>query len=142
LNQQIPKSGRLAFCNQLIGNSSGFNLNGANYYLYVSSHTYSISDTLATYTAIEANPTYFPGKTATGWVPATIEVTENDGYSYANSVTWVNTSGSSVSFYGFFVSESTNTTLLMAGAFDSAPIVVPNGSSITIVPTFYFTSIY
>lgn len=48
-----------------------------------------------------------------------------------------NTSGSPVSCYGYYVTDTANTKLFAVANFDSAPIVVPNGIAFPVVtPAF------
>ena len=81
----------------------------------------------------------FPGYasvtvTSGGWTSS--GVSGHVGYKIAPAITFTNSSGSSVSVYGFFVTDSTGTILLAAARFDAAPIVIPNGGTQQVIPSW------
>jgi hypothetical protein len=63
-------------------------------------------------------------------------VSGHNGFAIASPITFTNSSGSSQSVYGYYVTDSANTVLLAVALFDSAPVVIPNAGTETVVPTW------
>jgi hypothetical protein len=104
------------------------------YRLFANNVTPTLNDTLATYT--EAS---FAGYAAVSqnWSNFTINgVANHQGYALAPPVTFTNTSGSTQTVYGYYVTDDLNTTLLAAARFDGAPISIPTGTGYSVVPTW------
>jgi hypothetical protein len=71
------------------------------------------------------------------WTDFTLNgVSGNTGYAIAPPVAFSNSSGSDQQVYGYFVTDTGNTMVVAAARFDGAPVTIPNGSSIAVVPTW------
>jgi len=65
-------------------------------------------------------------------------VSGHNGFGIAAPINFANTSGVNQSAYGYYVTDPAGspTMILAIALFDSAPVVVPNGGQITVVPTW------
>jgi hypothetical protein len=61
-------------------------------------------------------------------------VAGHNGYGIAPPITFSNSSGSPVTAYGYYVTDTTNTILLAIALFDSAPITIAAGGTWNVVP--------
>lgn len=107
--------------------------------LFVNDITPSSSSILGDFT--EASFEGYSEVAIEDWTSPTInesDQAESDGDPAAFSAV----ESDSGNLYGFYLVDSTNTTCLLAGRFDSAPIVVPAGSTLTITPSTLAASIY
>lgn len=62
------------------------------------------------------------------------QVSAHVGELKALDLFWSNTSPSSFSVYGYYVTDSTGTVLVAAAKFDNAPVVVPVGKYVQVTP--------
>ncbi len=112
--------------------------------IFASSHTPAVTDTLSTYTAIEASFTGYSAHTITrtiaggtwgavGLTGTTIDGTNNNAKStYGTTQTWSATSSQTV--YGHFYSGVTSTVGILAELWASSVALV-NPSSLSLIPT-------
>lgn len=56
------------------------------------------------------------------------------GFAIAGLITFGNTSGVDQAAYGYIARDSTGATLLLAARFDGAPLVVPSGIGLNVLP--------
>jgi len=118
----------LLFCLQQIANAAGA---GMYWRLYTSNTTPAKSDTLATYTLA-----------ATGWGRIQValasftlqQVAADIGSIQAPNIVFTNTTGGSITVYGYVIYEPTGNKLVAAARFDAAPVVVPNGGTVVVTP--------
>jgi hypothetical protein len=111
--------------------------------LFSTSHTPAVTDTLATYTAIEASFTGYSAKTLTrsiaagtwgnvGLTGTTIDPANNNAKStYGTQQTWSATSAQTI--YGYFLSGVTSGVGILAEQFASS-ISLTNPSSLNLTP--------
>jgi hypothetical protein len=108
-------------------------LNGSvKYRLYTNNYTPDLNAVLASVTeaafAGYANVSQtFANFTLNG-------VSGHQGFAIAPPVSFSNTSGGPVNVYGYYVTDSGGTLLLAIARFDSAPIVIPNGGNVQVIP--------
>jgi hypothetical protein len=67
-----------------------------------------------------------------GWV---VSVVGHLGFAIGTPIAFANSSGSTVSPYGYFVLDSTGTWLMAAAQFDGAPVAIADGDSYVMVPS-------
>jgi hypothetical protein len=132
----VQDSGKEAFLNYLTGNG-GHAISGCKYHLYVNNVVPNHADTLGTYT--EASWAGYSAQTAGGWTVAGLDGTFH-ATSSANNLTWANTSGGSVSVYGYYVTDSASAMLLFSELFAGAPLTIPNGMTLILTPNVTDTS--
>lgn len=71
------------------------------------------------------------------WTDFTIfGVAAHNGFGLAPPISFSNTSGATVTAYGYFVTDPGNTLLLAVALFDGAPVSIPTGTSYNVVPTW------
>jgi hypothetical protein len=63
-------------------------------------------------------------------------VQAHSGFAIASPITFTNSSGSPVNVYGYYVTDSTDTILLAIAQFDNAPIAIPAGQTLTVIPVW------
>jgi hypothetical protein len=65
-------------------------------------------------------------------------VSGHNGFAIAPAITFGNTSGVPQSAYGYYVTDPAGspTKLLAVARFDSAPVVIPNGGTTIVIPTW------
>ncbi len=139
---KILKTGQTQLENDLL---AGGALENWSFRLFSTSHTPAVTDTLATYTAIEATFTGYAAKTLTRSVsgatwstpaivtPGTIDATNGNSKATYGSApqSWSATSAQTV--YGYFVSGVTSLVGLFAEQFASS-IALVNPSTLQITP--------
>lgn len=82
--------------------------------------------------------------TFTGYAPVTLDdtdfttvgVTAHVGFILAPPISFLNSSGGSISCYGYYVTDVGPTQLLAVALFDGAPIIKNDGESFIVVPTW------
>lgn len=112
---------------------------GAKLVLYSNNVTITETTVLGDFT-----PCTFPGysdQTLSGWSTPT-----DDGSHHAASTpspaSFTPSGSASGNIYGAFIADSGGTHLLDAGQFDSAPLNVPDGTTLVVTPTVQQGSIY
>lgn len=141
MSMKVLKTGQVQFETDLL---SGGSLESWSLRLFASSHTPAVTDTLTTYTAIEASFTGYAAKTltrsvsGTTWAtPAatgsTIDPTNHNSYSTYGSAaqSWSATSAQTI--YGYFWSGVTSGVGLIAEQFASSVALV-NPSTLNLTP--------
>lgn len=104
------------------------------YRLFTNNYTPTLSDVVGDYT--EAAWTSYAAITQ-AWADFTINgVSGHNGFALAPPISFSNGSGSPVSAYGYFVTDSTGAILLAAARFDSAPVTIAAGGTALVVPTW------
>jgi hypothetical protein len=104
------------------------------YRLFTNNITPSLSDVVSTYT--EAAWTGYAAVSQT-WTNFTLNgVSGHNGFAIAAPITFSNSSGATVTPYGYFVTDSTGTILLAAARFDNPPVSILNGGSALVVPSW------
>jgi hypothetical protein len=89
------------------------------------------TDTLATYT--EAT---FPGYASVSLTPATLGAASGGTITYGSQITFTCTGTSTDNVYGYYVNQTTSTTLVWSERDAAAPFAVRNnGDAIKITPT-------
>jgi hypothetical protein len=141
---KVLKEGQVQLLTDLLG---GGTLENWSLRLFSTSHSPAVTDTLSTYTAIEASFTGYSAKALTRsiggstWATptasgTTIDGTNNNAKSTYNSGTpqsWSATSSQTV--YGYFISGPTSGKGICAEAFGSS-ISLVNPSTLTLPPAF------
>lgn len=107
--------------------------------VYVVNYTPQAADSLGTYTPMEATWTGYSRGSVGTWSTPTLNGTGH-GETDAGAVLFSNSSGSPVTAYGYFLMDSTQTTLLWAELDPSAPVSIPDGQSYQITPQFTLIS--
>jgi len=64
----------------------------------------------------------------------TIGVNAHHGYAIAGPVSFHNSSGSAVTAYGYYFTDTGDTVLLAMAQFDSPPVSIPAGGDLQVVP--------
>jgi hypothetical protein len=100
-------------------------------HLFISNTTPADTDTLATYT--EAT---FPGYASVSLTPATWGAASGGTITYGSQITFTCTGTSTDNVYGYYVNQTTSTTLVWSERDAAAPFAVRNnGDAIKITPT-------
>jgi hypothetical protein len=107
---------------------------GVEFHLFTNNYTPTLGDVLSSYTI----PTWTGyASISQDWLDFTISsVVGHNGFAIAPPISWTNSGSSAVDIYGYFVLDPTTTFVLQAARFDGAPIVVPAGGSIQVIPTW------
>lgn len=138
MNLVCPDAAKIANLTVLNGDATGGYYNGYVVLFtndYTPDNTTLLSDlTLATFSG------YSP-QSLSGLSTPTINGSDQ-AQSDAASVAWALSGTSSGDLYGFAILNNAQNLCLLAGRFDSAPINVPDGSTLTIYPSTLVTSIY
>lgn len=121
----FPDTGLIRTLLQVVGD-------GLIYNLFTNDYTPTLSDALTDYTV--ANWSGYASQTVTQLDFITQEVTAHVGGISAGPLAFYNTSNDPVVVYGYFVTDSTGTTLVAAARFDLAPITIPNGGLFPVTP--------
>jgi hypothetical protein len=141
---KVLKTGQQQLLNDLI---AGGSLENWSLRLFASSHSPAVTDTLSTYTGIEASFTGYSAKTLTRtqsgstWSSAalsgtTIDAVNNNAkvtYNAGTPQSWSATSSQTI--YGYFISGVTSTVGICAELFGSS-ISLVNPSTLTLPPAF------
>jgi hypothetical protein len=106
--------------------------NGFHFHLYTNNATIDRAITLGGLTEA-AWSGYAPVNVTSGAFTLSSTV-GHVGSLLAAPIAFVNASGSSQTAYGYFITDTANTTLYAAAQFDSAPITKVNGDSWIITP--------
>jgi hypothetical protein len=130
-NLIVPDTGKVAIEKFILGQSGGASYVNGYVGLYASAHTPAHTDTLPTYTAIEAAFSGYARQLLGGWTTTGLDGTFH-AFSIPGAVTFTNASVSAQNVYGIFIVDNTGVFLLEAGVFDSPPIVIPAGGTLTI----------
>ena len=122
--------------NGLIGVLQRFAAANLNFHLFGNAATITKSSTLASLTEVSASG--YAAQTVLATAFTLVGVAADNGSIMAAPIGFgTNTSGGSVDCYGYYVTDTSDTVLLAAANFDSAPIVVPNGGNYpVVVPVF------
>jgi hypothetical protein len=123
----FPDQGLVWQLNQILAS-------GVNYHLFDNAVTPTLSTILA-----NLNEASFSGYALIGitWSWYTITgVSGHQGYAIGSPLTWTNTGGSPVDLYGYYVTDTGNSLLLAAAAFDNAPLSVPAGGTCLVLPSW------
>ena len=113
-----------------------------HYHLYVNDVTPDRDTEIGDLTEMTVVSGYNPITVAAGDFSLT-GVSAHKGTVIASPITFVITAGSGVSnVYGYFVTDTGNTSLLAVARFDSAPISLSAGASIPVTPIFGDSSQY
>lgn len=107
--------------------------------IFVADYTPQPTDSLGTYTAMEATWTGYVRANITGWSTPTLNGTGH-AESDAGTVLFPNVSGGAQTAYGYFLMDSSQTSLLWAERDGSAPVTIPDGQSYQITPQFTLIS--
>ena len=103
------------------------------YHLYQNDYTPTETSALADFT--EANFTGYSAQTvaATAWNNS---VTDGSGTTCADApdISWTNTGTTSQNIYGYYVTDTANTTLLWAERFSNAPRTLNPNDTFTLTP--------
>lgn len=135
MQQIYPDNGLVWMLQQVVqGTSSNFNL-----HLFTNNIVPSLADTVGTYTD-PGHSFNSPTQLGAGDFPSS-GVAAHQGYITGPPVVFTNTTGSSQTVYGYFVTDPTNTYVFASAAFDT-PVVVPNGGSIPVIPVLGDSSYY
>jgi hypothetical protein len=122
--------------NGLIGILQRFISAGFHYHLFSNNVTIGTGTTLASLTEVTA--TGYAAVTVSSGAFTLVGLASHNGSVMASPIGFgTNSSGGSVNCYGYYVTDTSNTVLLAAANFDSAPVAVPNGSAFPlVVPVF------
>jgi hypothetical protein len=122
--------------NGLIGILQRFAATGFHFHLYTNAATINQSILLAGLT--ECVATGYAKVTVAASAFTLVGLASNNGSIMAAPIGFgTNTSGASVNCYGYYVTDESDTVLLAAAQFDSAPVVVANGATFpVVVPVF------
>lgn len=125
MDQIFPDAGLLYILRSVVGS-------GLVYDLYLNDYVPVLSSQLADFQ--RANWSGYNSITvaAAAWTIASVAA--DVGKFSAPPIGFNNPSGSPVTFYGFYVKDSTNTILLSAARFDLAPITLPPGGIYPVLP--------
>lgn len=126
MNQLYPDAGLLRMLNKLVG------VNGLVYHLFTNNITPDLDTELgdlteATWTGY-ASARVFPADFTTQ------SVVSHLGSIIAAPVAFLNSSGSSKTAYGYFITDFDTGDLIGVARFDSAPVTIANGASQQVIP--------
>jgi len=125
----IPIVGRKLFTDLLVAAWNG--ASQLQLHLYQSSHTPSPSDTLSTYTAIEADFTGYTPALISGWADVGLDPDDRE-LIQALPVSFVRTAGSN-DIYGYFVTDSASALLWFAEERTGGPVTVDGSNPVYFV---------
>lgn len=133
MDQIYPDNGLVTFLTRMV-------TPGWLFHLYTNNYTPTLGDTLANYT--EATFAGYAAQAALAAAWTFSQVSAHVGALQAPNVSFSNTSGSSQSVYGYYITDAAATVLLGAARFDSGPIVIPTGQSQGVTPILSNSSLY
>lgn len=107
---------------------------GVRYHLFTNNIVPALGTTLAD--LVEATWAGYANVLQSWSDYTTTGVSGHNGFAIAPPINFGNTSGSPQSAYGYYVTDAGITLLLAVAAFDSPPVVIPNGGSESVVPTW------
>lgn len=125
MDQIYPDTGLLYALRQLVGTK-------LTYTLYTNNHAPTLSDTLASYTALTGFGSTPIDVLIAAWTFA--NVVGHIGALQAPNIAWTNGSGSPWTIYGYYIVDSTGSILFAAAQFDGAPITVAPSAGIQVTP--------
>lgn len=114
----------------------GAGWSGAVCRLFTNSPT--INHSLILSGVVEGSWTGYAGATLSGWPVSTLDATFH-AQSQASEVVFNNTSGSSQTVIGYFITDAANTVLIGAENF-ATPLTLPNNVSLELTLTATYTS--
>jgi len=105
---------------------------GVRYHLYRNNHTPGLSDTLADY--LEANYSGYASifVPAANWILG--NVAGHVGLLQAAPINFPNTSPTPATVYGYFVTDTGGTQLVLSARFDLSPFVIGTGDFCPVTP--------
>lgn len=132
----VIDSGKGQMLDFLCGNP-GSGLSGAKCHLYVNNVSPAHSDLLTAYT--EASFTGYAVGTCTGW--QTSHITGDFHASTAAApINFTNSTGSAQLIYGYYITDSSSSKLLLAERFAGAPLSLPAFNQLQVTPNMTLTS--